>query len=253
MANRLSQSKYNAEGAVGEIMGTPPFSHLPPRGFFVTGTDTGVGKTVISCALLHAFAQRGARAIGMKPVAAGAVESAGRLLNADVSLLRAASNVEAPLGLVNPYCFKAPIAPHIAAQQVGVDIDVTRIGQAFAQLAAMADVVIVEGVGGFCVPLNSSDDSADLVQSLGLPVILVVGMRLGCLNHALLTAHAIRARRIRLAGWIANHIDAAMDVVEDNIAALANRLDAPLLGEIEFTIALDPQRVAATLDLSQLR
>ena len=222
------------------------------QSYFVTGTDTGVGKTLVCCALLYGFAALGKSVIGMKPVAAGAVESAGGLLNADVSLLRAASNVEALLGLVNPYCFKPPIAPHIAAQQVGVDIDVTRIGQAFAKLAAMADVVIVEGVGGFCVPLNTSDDGADLAQCLGLPVILVVGMRLGCLNHALLTAHAIRARRIRLAGWIANHIDPAMDVVEDNIAALADRLDAPLLGEIEFSPSPDPQRAASMLDLSKL-
>ena len=227
-------------------------SRLPHRGFFITGTDTGVGKTVISCALLHAFARRGQRAIGMKPIAAGAIESAGGLLNADVSLLCAASNIEAPLALVNPYCFKPPIAPHIAAQQTGVRIDLTRISHAYTQLAATADVVIVEGVGGFCVPLNDSENSADLVQRLGLPVILVVGMRLGCLNHALLTAHAIHARQVKLCGWIANRIDPEMAVAADNIAALAQRLAAPLLAEVEFAAAPDPRCIARKLDLLHL-
>jgi dethiobiotin synthetase len=235
-----------------EVIQTPHASRLPPHGFFVTGTDTGVGKTLVCCALLCGFAALGKSVIGMKPVAAGAVESAGDLLNADVVLLRAASNVGAPLALVNPYCFKPPIAPHIAAHKAGVRIDLTHILQAFTQLAAMADVVIVEGVGGFCVPLNNSDDSADLVQCLGLPVILVVGIRLGCLNHALLTAQAIRARGLTLAGWIANRIDPAMAVPEDNIVALAERLAGPLLGEIEFTAAPDPQRIALKLDLFHL-
>ncbi len=225
---------------------------LTPHGFFVTGTDTGVGKTLVCRALLYGFAARGKSVIGMKPIAAGAVESGGNLFNDDVVLLRAASNVDAPLGLVNPYCFRPPIAPHIAAQQAGVRIDMTRIAQAFTQLAATADVVIVEGVGGFCVPLNDRDDSADLVRCLRLPVILVVGMRLGCLNHALLTAHAICARGIRLAGWIANRTDPAMAGVDDNIAALAERLDAPLLAEIEFAAAPDPRRIAVKLDLSKL-
>ena len=235
-----------------EIVQASHASRLTPHGFFVTGTDTGVGKTLTCCALLYGFAALGKSVIGMKPIAAGAVESAGGLLNDDVVLLRAASNVDAPLALVNPYCFKPPIAPHIAALQAGVRIDIARIAQAFVQLATRADVVIVEGVGGFCVPLNNSEDSADLVQCLGLPVILVVGMRLGCLNHALLTAHAIRAHGIRLAGWIANRIDPAMAVAADNIAALAERLAAPLLGEIEFAAAPDPQRIASELDLSNL-
>ena len=222
------------------------------HGIFVTGTDTGVGKTLMACALLHGFAQQGRRVVGMKPVACGVVRSATGLINEDVALLRAAGNVEAPLQFVNPYCFEPPIAPHLAAEQAGVTIELTHIAQAFERLAAAADVVVVEGVGGFCVPLNHSEDSADLAQYLGLPVILVVGMRLGCLNHALLTAHAIRARGLRLAGWIANRIDPAMAAVEENITTLAERLAAPLLGEVEFTLAPDPQRVAVLLDLSNL-
>ena len=220
----------------------------------MTGTDTGVGKTLIACALLHAYAAAGKRVVGMKPVAAGAERSAEGLLNADVRLLRSAGSVDASLALMNPYCFEPPVAPHIAAEQAGVVIDLKRIGQAFAQLAAAADVVIVEGVGGFCVPLNGKEDTADLAQHLALPVILVVGMRLGCLNHALLTAQAVRGRGrgLRLAGWIANRIDPDMAVAAENIRALAARLDAPLVGEIEFSASPDPARIAALLDVARL-
>lgn len=223
-----------------------------PRGFFVTGTDTGVGKTLVACALLHAFAARGRRVVGMKPVAAGAQQSADGLRNEDVEQILAAGNVPAPRSLVDPYCFEPPIAPHIAAHDAGVEIDLRRIELAYSELTRLADMVIVEGAGGFCVPLNARENTADLAQRLGLPVLLVVGMRLGCLNHALLTAHAIRARGLRLAGWIANRIDPAMAAVEENITTLAERLAAPLLGEVEFTLAPDPQRVAVLLDLSNL-
>ena len=222
----------------------PRASRLTPHGFFVTGTDTGVGKTLICCALLHGFAASGKSVVGMKPVAAGAVHGPAGLINDDVALLRAASNVDAPLALVNPYCFEPPIAPHLAAEQTGVVIDLGIIAAAFERLAAVADIVIVEGIGGFRVPLNRSEDSADLAQRLGLPVILVVGLRLGCLNHALLTAHSIRAQGLTLAGWIANHIDPAMAAAERNVAALAERLAAPLLGHIEFTADPQSRRIA---------
>ena len=228
------------------------FERAQARGYFITGTDTGVGKTLIACALLHALARTGLSVVGMKPVAAGAARGSEGLINEDVTQLRAASSVKAALALVNPYCFEPAIAPHIAAMQAGVTIDFSRIGEAHAQLAAMADTVIVEGVGGFCVPLNGNEDAADLARYLGLPVILVVGVRLGCMNHALLTAQAIRARGLKLAGWVANRIDPAMPVAEENVTALAERLAAPLLGEIEFTPAPDPQRVAALLDLANL-
>ncbi len=227
-------------------------SHLTPHGFFVTGTDTGVGKTLIACALLHALALQGKRVIGMKPVACGAVRSARGLNHDDVALLRAASNVDAPLALVNPYCFEPPIAPHLAAEQAGAAIDLATIVNAYRRLAAIADIVIVEGVGGFCVPLNFGEDCADLAQRLGLPVILVVGLRLGCLNHALLTAQSIRARGLMLAGWIANRIDPAMAAAERNVAALAERLAAPLLGSVEFIAAPNPGHIAGRLALSRL-
>ena len=224
------------------------------RGYFITGTDTGVGKTLVACALLHALARAGRRAVGMKPVAAGAARNAaGLLINDDVAQLVAAANVAGEWRLINPYCFEAAIAPHIAAEQSGVTIDLRHIEQAYARLAAAADTVIVEGAGGFCVPLNRAEDTADLAVCLGLPIILVVGVRLGCLNHALLTAQTIRARGLKLAGWIANHIDAAMPAAAENVAALVARIDAPLLAEIAYAAGPDPRQIAGELDLSNLR
>ncbi len=227
-------------------------SRLAPHGFFVTGTDTGVGKTLVGCALLYAFAALGKSVIGMKPVAAGAARHGAELFNDDVTMLRAASNVEAPPALVNPYCFERAIAPHLAARHARVTLDIATITGAFERLASMADVVVVEGVGGFCVPLNDCADSADLAQQLGLPVILVVGMRLGCLNHALLTAQAVRARGLSLAGWVANCIDPGMAALAENTDALAVRLAAPLIGEIEFSAPPDARRIARQLDSSPL-
>jgi dethiobiotin synthetase len=226
-------------------------SRLTPHGFFITGTDTGVGKTLVACALLHAFARTGRRVVGMKPVAAGAARSAVGLVNADVAQLRAASSIKADWALVNPYCFEPAIAPHIAAAQRGMTIDLKRIAEAYARLVQMADTVIVEGAGGFCVPLNDHEDSADLARLLGLPVILVVGVRLGCLNHALLTAQAIRARGLAFKGWVANRIDPGMPVARENVSALTERIGAPLLGEIGFAAAPDCAHAGSLLDLSQ--
>lgn len=222
------------------------------RGYFVTGTDTGVGKTLVCCALLYGFAALGKPVIGMKPVAAGASRTAEGWLNDDVAQLRAAANVQAPLSLINPYCFEPRVAPHLAAQQAGVEIDLEVIARAYGELAARSEIVIVEGIGGFCVPLNPNQDSTDLAVRLALPVILVVGLRLGCLNHALLTAHSIRAKGLTLAGWIANRIDPAMAAAERNVAALAERLAAPLLGVVEFMAAPDPGHIAGRLALSRL-
>lgn len=225
---------------------------MPPRGYFITGTDTGVGKTLIACALLHAFARNGARVVGMKPVAAGAVLTDEGFINDDVTQLRAASSIKAAPGLINPYCFEPAIAPHVAAEQCGVTVDLDKIIVAYGVLATLADVIIVEGVGGFCVPLNANENSSDLARRLGLPVILVVGVRLGCMNHALLTAQAIRACGLHLAGWIANRIDPAMPVAAENVKALAQRLAAPLLGVIEFAAVPDAQLAASSIDLSLL-
>lgn len=201
----------------------------PANAWFITGTDTEVGKTFSTCTLLHVLKQRGTRAVGMKPVAAG-IDADGK--NDDVESLIAASGVEAPRPLVNPYLFAPPIAPHIAAQETGEHIDIERIATAFDALRTLADVVLVEGVGGFRVPLDAEHDAGDLAKRLGLPVILVVGMRLGCINHALLTAESVAAAGLPLAGWIANRIDPAMSRWEGNLAALQARLPVPLLGII---------------------
>ena len=222
------------------------------RGLFVIGTDTGVGKTVIACALLHAISERGRRAIGMKPVAAGARADERGLHNDDVERLLAASNVTACRALVNPYCFAPAIAPHIAARAAGVSIEIDNIVAACRQLAERAEWVVVEGVGGFCVPLNAREDTGDLAQRLGFPLVLVVGIRLGCINHALLTLHALRSRGLTLAGWCANHIDPAMACANENVAALVERLNAPLLGRIDYTALPDARAIAARLDLTPL-
>ena len=222
------------------------------HGLFVTGTDTGVGKTLIACALLHAFAARGLRAVGMKPVAAGAELVAGSRRNEDVEQLLAAASVAAPRDLVNPYCFTPPIAPHIAAEGAGVTIELDRIVQCHAGLMALADVVIVEGVGGFRVPLGPTADTAQLAARLALPVVLVVGMRLGCLNHALLTAEAIAARGLVLAGWVANHVDPDMAAADDNVRALEARLAAPLIARVAYATRVDARHIAARLDLARL-
>ena len=221
------------------------------QGFFVTGTDTGVGKTLVACALLHAFAARGLRAVGMKPVAAGAEPVDQALRNDDVELLLAAGNVAAPREFVNPYCFTPPIAPHIAAARAGAAIAVDHILVCYGELAARADVVVVEGAGGFRVPLGPGADTGDLASRLALPVILVVGMRLGCLNHALLTAEAIAARGLTLAGWVANHVDARMEAADENVCALVKRLGTPLVARIAHAASIEREAIASRFDLAR--
>lgn len=218
--------------------------------YFVTGTDTGIGKTLVSCALMHAFAAQGLRVAGMKPVSAGCDDDDR---NEDAKQLRAASNVMASYGQINPYNFYHPIAPHIAARNAGVRIDFARILTSFHKLTSQADVIIVEGIGGFKVPLNEKQDSAELAQQFELPVILVVGMRLGCLNHALLTADAIAVYGLSLAGWVANVLDPDMPALRDNIAALEQRLNAPMLGVVEYQASPDARAAAARLNIELLK
>ena len=222
-------------------------------GFFITGTDTGVGKTRLACALLHALAARGASTIGMKPVAAKAQIIAGQLVNNDVSALKAASTVAAPDELVNPYCFAPAVAPHIAAAGAGVAIDLARIKSACVGLAALAQWVVVEGAGGFCVPLGPRFGMDDLARELGLPVILVVGMRLGCLSHALLTARAVRAAGLPLAAWVANQLDPDMAAADENVAALAQRLGAPLLARFTYAPGRDAEELSRELSIAHLQ
>ena len=221
-------------------------------GYFVTGTDTEIGKTLVSCTLLYALTQAGVRAAAMKPVAAGAELRDGAWHNEDVDLLTAAASVVLPVDLTTPYLLRDAAAPHVAAAQEGVDIDLARILDCYTHVAAAADAVVVEGVGGFRVPLSRTQDTADLAQQLGLPVVLVVGMRLGCLNHALLTADAIAARGLKLAGWVANVVDPGMRYGVDNVVALTERLNAPMLGTIPRLPSADPALAAPHLDFSSL-
>lgn len=218
--------------------------------WFVTGTDTGVGKTLIAAALMHRLRERCPRVVGMKPIAAGSQRMPdGSWSNEDMIALRDAASIDAPLALVNPYLFAAPVSPHIAARREGVTIDIERIFTALQGLQAMSDAVVVEGAGGFRVPLTDSLDGADLAVALDLPVVLVVGLRLGCLNHTLLTAESIASRGLRLAGWVANRVDAQMPEQEANLDLLARRLDAPCLGDVPHRLPADARAAAAHLHL----
>lgn len=214
---------------------------------FVTGTDTGVGKSLVSAALLHALAQHHTRVVGMKPVAAGTDMVNGVPANDDVLALRAASTCTVPPELDNPVLLPDPTSPHIAAQRAGVRITVAQLVHAYRALAQQADAVVVEGAGGFLVPLSETENGGDLAQALGLPVVLVVGLRLGCLNHAVLTAQAIAARGLTLAGWVANHIDPMLLAQADNIAYLQGQLQAPLLATIAYQSAPDARAIAMDL------
>jgi dethiobiotin synthetase len=202
--------------------------------YFITGTDTDVGKTYIATALVQHFCEQGLQAVGMKPVAAGAELVNGRLLNSDVIELIKASNVDADLALINPYVFAPAIAPHIAAEQAGIRVSLDNIQQSFDVLQTKADVVVVEGAGGFRVPVNRQETMADLAVKLNLPIVLVVGVRLGCINHALMTAGSIRAAGLNLVGWVANRIDPNMPAIEENIATLKAMLKAPFIADVAW-------------------
>ncbi len=218
--------------------------------YFVTGTDTGVGKTLVSCALLHAFAAQGKRVAGFKPVAAGCDEDGQ---NDDAKALLAASTMLVGYKQVNPYCLRDAMAPHLAARNEGVRIELPHILARYRELTGQSDEVIVEGAGGFLVPLNDTQTSADLARELNLPVILVVGMRLGCINHALLTMRAIADYRLECAGWVANVVsEAGMPALQENIDALRERIAAPLLGIVPYQSRPDALATAAHLNLGLL-
>jgi dethiobiotin synthetase len=220
------------------------------RGLFVTGTDTEVGKTVVATALVRSLASPRLRVSVMKPVAAGTDPTPDGLRNADALALMAASNVQARYADVNPYCLDLPASPHIAAAKVGITIELARISRSFDRLAQGADLVVVEGAGGWHAPLNDRETMADIASWLDLPVLLVVGLRLGCLNHALLTAQAIQAKGLQLAGWVANYLNPGFAHAAENIATLEARLPAPLLATVPFQSqgGAAPGARAATLD-----
>jgi len=219
---------------------------------FVTGTDTEIGKTLISAAILHKLVERGVRACGMKPIAAGAEERGGELHNDDAAMLRAAGNVNLPQHITTPFMLREPCAPHIAASLEGVTIEPVKIMTAYAEILGASDATVVEGVGGFCVPFSDDFDSAGLAVQLNLPVIMVVGLRLGCISHALLTAEAIVARGLVLAGWVANHVDPDMRFVDENISALEQRMPAPLLGRVPRLDNPTAAEAAAYIELAGL-
>lgn len=205
---------------------------MRPRGFFVTGTDTGVGKTVVAAALTRALVARGMRVAVMKPVASGSEPTAEGPRNSDALTLMAAANVHASYGSVNPYCFLPPISPHIAAREAGVTIDLTLLRSRYDALAAICDCVVVEGAGGWLAPIGDSASMADLASALSLPVLLVVGLRLGCLNHALLSRESLASHGAAFAGWIANAVDPAFERAAENLATLTTRLGEPPLAHI---------------------
>ncbi|MDQ3287190.1 MAG: dethiobiotin synthase [Pseudomonadota bacterium] len=216
---------------------------------YVTGTDTGVGKTLVSTALLHALRARGFRAVGMKPVASGCLRVDEEWRNDDALRLQAASDPRPTYRDLNPYALIQPLAPEVAARDEGVQVQLEPMMRAWSRLAAQADAVVVEGVGGWAAPLSPSLEQCDLVEALDLQVVMVVGLRLGCINHARLTARAIAADGARLVGWIASEIDPAMDRIDDSFALLLKRLDVPCWGRLPYREGASAQDMAPALHL----
>jgi dethiobiotin synthetase len=219
---------------------------------YVTGTDTGIGKTLVSCALLHALRGHGLRAAGMKPVASGCECVDGEWKNADAIALQVAGEPGIAYADINPFALKHPLAPELAARDAGIEVTLPPILAAHARVADHADALIIEGVGGWAAPLSASLMQADLVRVLRLPVVLVVGLRLGCLNHALLSARAIIADGVHLAGWVGSQVDPAMERVEDNLAMLRERLPAPCWGVLPHASDADPAVMARHLRIPML-
>ena len=225
---------------------------MTTRGVFVTGTDTGIGKTWASCVLLAALRARGLRAVGMKPVASGCIATPTGLRNEDAEALIASSDPTPAYADCNPFALAEPIAPHIAARASGIEITLAPMLAAYARVADGAEHIVVEGVGGWMVPFSETLMQADLVRALEVPVILVVGLRLGCISHALLSVRAIRDDGCILAGWIANRIDPAMACADANLATLRERIAAPLLCVLDHTPGCAPEYAADLLDTSAL-
>lgn len=212
---------------------------------FVTGTDTDVGKTRVSVALMQLLVDSGVRVAGMKPIASGCQVTQEGLRNDDAIQLSQQATNDLPYNLINPYSFEPAIAPHIAAEQVNIDIDISVIHQCFKQIQQQSDSVVVEGAGGWLVPINKTKTLADLALKLGLPVVLVVGIRLGCINHALLTVEAIKQSGLPLYGWVANHIENCAESAAI-VATLKSRISAPCLGVVPV---LENTEIITTLNL----
>ena len=219
------------------------------QGYFITGTDTGIGKTWSTVALMQYFKDQGKTVIGMKPIASGCDEIGGRLRNEDALLLQKHATVTLPYQDINPYAFALPVSPHIAAEKSGVDIKLDEIVMKYQQLEEQADVVLVEGVGGWKVPLNSHQDIADLAQQLALPVIVVVGMRLGCINQAKLTFAAMQQAGVKCHGWIASCVEKDMLMLDENIQTLCLSTELPLLAVFPYMEILNPEHFSQKLSI----
>ncbi len=220
---------------------------MSKKTFFVTGTDTNVGKTQVAAGLLHLANTRGLSSIGLKPVAAGCEKTSEGLRNQDALLLQSASSVKLPYEQINPVALIEPVSPHIAAQKEKRILSADRLAGFCRSSFRMAEMTLIEGAGGWRVPINPSETMADLVKIMQLPVILVVGMRLGCLNHALLTVEAIRQDGLSLVAWVANTVDANMQALDDNILTLRQRIPAPCLGVVPFMAEPTPEKIAQYL------
>src|SRR3972149_2219193 len=226
----------------------PAMSAKVGPGLFITATDTGVGKTWATLALMEALRLEGLIVAGMKPVATGCEETEHGLRSGDAILIRAHASQYHDYALINPYAYRPPVAPHVAAERANINIDFSCIAGAYRKIAAGADCVLVEGIGGWRVPLGQGRTLVDLVRFLGLPVVLVVGLRLGCINHALLTAECIRADNIRFCGWIANHLEPDYEEPAQTLRTLENAIDAPCLGVLPFLPYFDAIKLAEHID-----
>jgi dethiobiotin synthetase len=220
--------------------------------YFITGTDTGVGKTAVTLGLMQALQQQGRSVAAMKPVAADCEWTVDGLRHADALQLQRQASVELGYELINPYAFEPAIAPHIAADQAGITININKIYNKYKEIENYADCVLVEGVGGWQVPLNAEETLVDLARLLGLDVIMVVGIRLGCLNHALLTADSIAAAGCTLAGWVANQLPSPPECAQENIKSLKSRISSPLLGVLPAMQEVSAGIVAENLSLAAL-
>lgn len=222
------------------------------RGFFITGTDTDVGKTTVALGLMAAFQQKGFTVAAMKPVSAGCVQTENGLRNDDALKLMQQADVDLPYETINPYAFEPAIAPHIAAADVNVEMSIDIIVDAYKVIADKVDVVIVEGAGGWLVPFNETQTMADVAIQLALPIINIAGIRLGCLNHTLLTTQSISLNSLPLAGWIANHISEKTSRDDENIKTLQDRLSSPCLGNVPYLENSNSETVSKFLTITAL-
>ena len=218
--------------------------------FFITGTDTNIGKTAITCSLIAKCIEEGFRAGGMKPVAAGCHIENGYMISDDVKKIIEVSNVDLNIKEINPYSFELPIAPHISFKSNEIDIHL--IKKYLRSFENKMDYLFIEGVGGYAVPLTETFTTADLVENLDIPVILVVGMKLGCINHALLTIQSILNKKQKLCGWVANRIDGDMQAYEENFSFLKEKIKAPCLGEVPYFKDFDPYKASKFINLNKL-